>query len=494
MSKDENGKLKYNTVVYSAPKKSGKSALASAVILYFAYHNANSFIACLANDGKQSADRLYSPIVTNFRLHRQLGGIFKGVLPNKTEIILPNFTKIEAVPTDAAGEAGSQPLLTGWSEIWAFNSEAKRRLWTEMTIPVTLYGRAMRWVESYAGRTGESDLLEDIYRLGFEEAEPHADFLDLEGKYGPVVRVNQSAGTFVYWDTVPRMAWQKAEGTRKYYQLEAAILSPSEYRRIHENEWVSSVSSFVEDVWWDACHDARLPVLADGDTTPVVVGIDMAVSRDCAALVAVSRDPHAPDKKVAIRGVRIFNPKDSGGIIDQERMVRPVIEDWAKRWNVICWVYDPHEMAKLAQDMTRAGVGWFKPFGQTNPRAIADKQLYDMVVGRQITWNKDTTLGDVGQRGMGGNTLYEHITKAGATTKSDSYRLEKLSRNIKIDGAVAMSQAVYVAMQLAIGNNELSERALVRRLQRNEISLEEFSNSVRESSPLLEGVTSGGDR
>src|SRR5690606_35376909 len=38
-------------------------------------------------------------------------------------------TRIEAIPCDAAGEAGSQPLLSVWSELWAFNSDAKRRLW-----------------------------------------------------------------------------------------------------------------------------------------------------------------------------------------------------------------------------------------------------------------------------------------------------------------------------------------------------------------------------
>lgn len=152
LSKNEDGRLKYSTVVYSAPKKSGKSALTSGVMLYFAHHNPNSYVACIANDGKQSTDRLYAPIYTNFRLHKQLGGIFSGVSPNRNEVILDNFTKIEPIPCDAAGEAGSQPILTCWSELWGFETETKRRVWTELTIPPTLYGRALRWVETYAGR------------------------------------------------------------------------------------------------------------------------------------------------------------------------------------------------------------------------------------------------------------------------------------------------------------------------------------------------------
>lgn len=825
LSRDKYGRLKYSTVVYSAPKKSGKSAITSAVVLYVAHQNSNAFVACLANDGKQSADRLYGPIYTCFRLHRQLGGIFKDVQPNKIETTLPNYTTIEAVPCDAAGEAGAQPILTAWcfdeeteiltrdgwkrydqysyedafatvnkfgeieyqhpthihrsfyagemylldsrrvslcvtpnhklygkfgydiyelrkntwekrlakdvvngkgeyglrietqgyvgeydpvpieivipatkrkpelripielylkflgwylaegcthkgdtimlaqskasayyeeikdtiselgfefhewsgtralifydarlakhlkplgkahkkyiptwikrlppkyinillesywkgdgckadtafikygtkkyatnspqlrddlmelaviqgnyvsvttyqdkrwglpvftisvkmykdgnryvgvknkkwqkilydgvihcptvpngtvivrrhgkvhsqgnSEVWGFESDSKKRLFSELTVPPTLYGKAMRWIESYAGYVGKSELLENLYIMGFLEGEPHPDFSDLQGKLGSVVRVNEAAGMFVYWDTEPRMPWQVAE----YYEKEAAILKPTEFRRIHGNEWVSPMSSFVEDTWWDACHDARLPALQDGDRTPVVVGIDMAVSRDCAALVAVTRDPFFSDTKVAVRAVRIFNPKKFGGIIDQEDMIRPVIEDWARRWNVVCWVYDPHEMAKLAQDLVRAGLGWFKPFGQTNPRAVSDKQLYDMIVHRQISWNKDTTMGDVGARGSSGETLYKHITQAGAATNNESYRLEKLSSNTKIDAAVALSQAAFVAMKLAIGNTEFGEESLIRKLQNREISLGEFSARVRDTYPQLQ--------
>src|SRR3972149_1057488 len=69
LSRRSDGKLKYNTVLYSAPKKSGKTALSAAVTLYFGYHNRDSQIFCLANDGVQSTDRIYQPIKTVFRLH-----------------------------------------------------------------------------------------------------------------------------------------------------------------------------------------------------------------------------------------------------------------------------------------------------------------------------------------------------------------------------------------------------------------------------------------
>lgn len=482
LSKDEKGNFKYTTIVYSAPKKSGKSAITSAVMLYMAHHNANAYIACVANDGKQSADRLYAPIVTNCRLHRQSGGIFKNVEPHLTDVTLQNFTKIEAIPCDAAGEAGSQPLASFFSELWAFTSENKRRVFTELSVPPTLYGRAIRWIETYAGFSGESELLEQLYDVGYTRGEPHPDFLDLVGENGPVVKTNAAAKMFVYWDTEARMVWQ----TPDFYQSESLIYPPAEFERVHHNRWVSPLNSFIEESWWANCHDETLASLKDGDRTPVVVGIDMSVSRDCAALVAVSRDPFHPDIKIAVRGVRIFSPNRNGGIIDQEMLIRPVMEDWAKRWNVICWVYDPHEMAKLAQDMVRAGMGWFRPFGQQTPRSIADKQLHDMILHREIAWNHRTTEGDIGTKGSPGENLYKHITQAGAKTDKDSYRLEKLANSVHIDGAVALSQAAFIAMSLSITNLENDQESLIKQLQYHKISVEEFTRRMRELHPQRE--------
>lgn len=481
LSRDKEGKLKYSTVIYSAPKKSGKSALTSAVIMYMAHTNPYSALYCLANDGKQANDRLYGPISKAYDLHRSGRGPLADENPTLLKVRLSNGSQIEPLPVDAAGEAGSQPLMTAWSELWGYETPNKRKMWTEMTIPPTLYGYALRWIETYAGYKGVSELLEQLYQTGFVDGEPHPDFLHLQGRDGPVVRTNERAGMFVYWDTEHRMPWQ----TKAYYRQEAEILPATEFDRIHNNMWVSPQDNFIREEWWDACESLDLPIL-QSKTTPVVVGIDMAETGDCAALVAVTRDPFTPDSAVAVRGVRIFNPKRLGGIIDQEKDVRPVIEEWAAKWNVVCWVYDPREMSKMAQDLTRDGLGWFRKFGQTNPRAVADKALYDMVISRQISWNRETTEGDVGYAGDSHqDTLRKHITLAGANTNNESRRLVKLSNTTKIDAAVALSQASQICMELALNNDELNVEKLIRQYQRHEISEDEFTQRVRQANPRL---------
>src|SRR5690606_9434843 len=142
---------------------------------------------------------------------------------------------------------------------------------------------------------------------------------------------------FMYWDTEPRMPWQL--GTN-YYEEQKNTLEPEEFERIHRNRWVSAKGAFIEAQWWDNCESPSLPVLKQGDKTPVVVAIDMSVSNDLAAMVAVTRDPINPDTCVAVRAVKIFNPKKLGGNIDQEQTVGNTIREWASRWNVINPTYN----------------------------------------------------------------------------------------------------------------------------------------------------------
>lgn len=218
-----NGRFKYSTVIYSAPKKSGKSAIASAVALYMASKTPFGQIYALGNDGKNSKDRLYLPIWRCLNFHKQRGLLHRDARVNQVEAFLSNNAHIEAIPCDASGEAGSEPTGVFYSEFWGYIEENKRRLFTEMTLPPTLYGKAIRWIESYAGFMGVSDLLWEMYTLG-KEGYPHPDFTDLVGRDGePVVYVNPRAHVFMYWDTTARMIWQNEE----YYQQEAQILSDS---------------------------------------------------------------------------------------------------------------------------------------------------------------------------------------------------------------------------------------------------------------------------
>lgn len=595
LRRDGDGKLKYSTVVWSEPKKSGKTEVAAAVAMYFAYRHPSAAIYCLANDGKQSQDRLFKAVGKCVALHKQKGGVFQdaSIAWSPPILKLKNGTTLEAIPCDPSGEAGSEPLATFWcfddqtevmtmggwkdcntigyedmfatlnmetgkfewqegivnkqhykgqmyfaeyesrgeikssicvtpnhriygrcdgvwaimsveeavecdkvifnngyngdfgrlpaelrgnypginpyvrydqwrlvdydgivwcpstsngiiyvrrhgiqywmgnSELWGYKQQAKSRLWTELTIPPTLSGYAIRWVESYAGFIGESPVLEQLYDVGVNQSVRHPGFPDLP------VYVNERAGQLTFWSEQPRQPWQD----EAYYAREAATLHPLEFLRIHRNQWVSSSTSLFDDIsWWDACADPAVSYLDPNDkTTPLVVALDASVSRDCCALVAVSRHPDdpwdTPRRRIIQQHVRVWYPKQ-GEQMDYSKTIEPAIEEVAERHHVVKFVFDPYQLHNTATNMRNKGVGSFGEFYQMTRRAIADKQFYDMIVHRLYIHD-------------GNAESRKHALNAAAQVEGGKYlRIVKKADNRPVDLMVTASMAVDECLRL----------------------------------------------
>src|SRR5690606_30035736 len=158
---DEDGRLPYTTIVYSCPKKSGKTALAGMFGLWYAFNEyAPNEIYVMANDLEQSQGRIFRAMWKSLHANPATQHIVGADHPlpsrNQDMIILPNGTLIQALSNDYAGAAGSNHGLTLWSELWGFFSENSRRLWDELT-PVPTRKNSIRYVETYAGFLGESE-------------------------------------------------------------------------------------------------------------------------------------------------------------------------------------------------------------------------------------------------------------------------------------------------------------------------------------------------
>lgn len=481
--------FKYTTILWSTIKKSGKSTIASGAMLYVMYHTPYGRAFCLANDGIQSNDILFGPIYTCIDLHQKIGGIFKGVRANLDDVLLPNMARIESLPCDAVGNAGKEPTMTAWSELHGFETEIKRKLYAEMTVPPTRFGRSIRWIETYAGYQGVSELLWDVYQTGAIQGTPHPDFMDVLSEGEPVVRVNEAASLFCYWDHEPRMAWQLGEEGQRYYQQEAKMLQPSEFERLHKNHWVTPVGSLIQPEWWDACGDVLVKPLIE-DRTPVVVSVDAATENDCVSLVGLTRNALRPETDVDVIACKIFRPGGLRSTINLTETVGKTLIDWGLRWNIVCVVYDYFQMEKLVQDFRRGQVTlspeelagmdaeqveahlgrirkavqrWYFKFNQQALRAVADKQLYDMIVARQIHWNPEDKDWDIAPRGNE-ETLTKHIKQAGVSKSNGQFRILKLSNDLKVDGAVSLSMGVYKCLSLTIGGPETPETILARQL------------------------------
>jgi hypothetical protein len=231
-----NGKLLYNDWLYSCPKKSGKTTFEAIVELTMTLLFGGAFPEAyiLANSQEQGKGRCFEiccRIVNASPLLKDEADI------TADKICFSAFNAtIQAIPSDAGSAAGSNSCCSGFDELWAYTSEAARRLWDEMTPPPTRK-IACRVTVTYAGYEGESVLLEELYRRGRQQ---------------PLIGEDLYAGDglLMFWSHKPIAPWQD-EAWLTSMRRERA----SAYQRQVLNQFASSSSQFIDMEQWRAITD-----------------------------------------------------------------------------------------------------------------------------------------------------------------------------------------------------------------------------------------------
>jgi len=234
---DRDGRLPWKTIVYSCPKKSGKTTINAAVTVRWAFtQDAPNEILVLANDRGQAEARVFKAIVGLLKHNPELK---KSAKIRKGKIVLSNGTEIAALATEYAGAAGSNHGLTSWDELWGYTSESATRFWEELTTVPTLTN-SIRFITTYAGFENESELLWKLYRQGVGPEE-HPDGQAMRLHPDLPIYANKAAQIFCYWDH-QRMPWQ---ADPKYYETERQTQRASTFLRLHENRWVTTETAFI---------------------------------------------------------------------------------------------------------------------------------------------------------------------------------------------------------------------------------------------------------
>jgi hypothetical protein len=163
-------------------------------------------------------------------------------------------------------------VISVFDELWGYTSERSRRLWDEQ-IPPPTRKIACRLTVSFAGFSGESVLLEELYKRGMAE---------------PEVAPNLHAGDGIlcFWSHDPVAPWQD----ENWLAETRRSLRPNGYLRLIENRFVTSESSFVPIEQWDACVDLELTPFVNDPKLPIWVGVDASVKHDSTGIVAVTWD------------------------------------------------------------------------------------------------------------------------------------------------------------------------------------------------------------
>lgn len=434
LRRDADGKLIYNTVLWSWPKKSAKSTVVAAVVDYVCATQPRSSAKLVANDLKQADSRVGMYLRENLRNNDDRLPTVR-IKPTGYRIDYLNRSTVEMIPIDPKGEAGGNDNLIVYSELWGWKSKAHIQMWEEMTLSPNKFRNAQRWIDTYAGYYGESPILERLYDLGVNKGRQL--WPDLE------VYVNEKARLLCVWVTKPMLPWQLDADGQAYYAEQRETLTVQAFSRMHENQWASSNDAFIDMAWWQGCK-GTIPTLRQ--MQPLVIAVDAGVTSDTFAIVAVSavRTPPVegyPEGRelTEVRYCKLFVAPLNGKLdfADPERELIRLCETY----NVQMIVYDPYQLHELMTRFRRRLLAPCHEFPQGERRAKADKHLYDIIRDRSVVWD---------QRMANVDDLKDHISHANQKAENERLRIVKRTEDDKIDGAVALSMAAHELKRLRL--------------------------------------------
>jgi phage terminase large subunit-like protein len=409
------GRLLYPEQVYAAPKKSGKTAFAAlhALTTTLLFGGAYPEATIVANDLEQAQARVFEAIRRIVECSPLLRSEAK---VTADRILFPAIgATITAIAADYAGAAGGNQVISCFDELWGYTSERSRRLWDEL-VPVPTRKIACRLTTTYAGFSGESELLEELHKRGMAQ---------------PLIGTDLHAGDglLMFWSCDPIAPWQTPQWLGQMRQQ----LRPNAYLRMIENRFVTTESSFIDLAWWDACVDPSANPVAADRALSVYVGLDASVKRDSTAIVAVVWDSKL--KKARLIWHRVYQPSPDEPL-DFEQTVERTLLDLHERFYLQRVLYDPYQMHAVAQRLERAGVP-MQEYPQSVPNLTACSQnLYELIQGRNLILYPN-------------GSIRLAISRAVAVETPRGWRISKDKQSHKIDVVVALAMAALAALRNA---------------------------------------------
>jgi hypothetical protein len=415
------GRLKYPELVWSCPKKSGKTSFAAMLTIYMVLVLGGRFAEgyAAANDLEQSQGRVFQAAARIVAASPLLAA--DAVITQSRIEFASTGATITAIASDYAGAAGANPSISCFDELWGYTSERAHRLWDEMVPPPTRK-IACRLTVTYAGFEGESTLLESIFKRGLAGKRIAKDLY-------------AAGGLLMFWTHDFTAPWQ----TDAWREQMREQLRPNAYLRQIENRFVTTESTFVDMDWYDACVDDSGPLVADKEL-PVYVGVDASVKRDSTAVVACTWDEKS--RKVRLVFHRIFQPSQSAPL-DFEATIEQTVTDLSERFRVREVRFDPYQMQSVSQRLQARHVPMVE-FPQTVSNLTeASTNLYELIKGRNLIAYEDDALRLAVQRSV-------------AVETTRGWRIAKEKASHKIDVVVALGMAALSAVQAAKVTEPLS--------------------------------------
>ncbi|MFZ2096385.1 MAG: hypothetical protein WAV05_07075 [Anaerolineales bacterium] len=398
-------------------KKEGKSTLSGAVGLFTASRRPYSEVVIVSNDKDQSKDRILRAI----KYAISHGPLAPHAKVYSSVIEIDNSSVIQALPADWQGSSGGNYDLVLIDEMHSWVYESQRRLFDEL-LPPPSKPHSFRWIASYAGWLGESLLLKEWWDRALAGERISSEL--------PIYK-DEKASMLAFLD-VGSESWRMPWMTGAYLQQIRTTERPSTFKRIWENQWVSSESQFLPDGAWDLCYSKDVKPLMVGDGRRVVLGVDGATTRDFAAMVGTSFNQETNTSDVLY--CRVWKPVKGAlrlgkPTIDLREGIGKEVIRLHKNGQLSGIIADPYQLHDLILEWEKAGIRVME-LPQTTGRIESDQFLYDSVISRMI-------------RHYGDEILNEHVRNAVALETPRGLRITKEKTSMKIDACVALSMSLY---------------------------------------------------
>ncbi|MGA2843092.1 MAG: terminase large subunit [Steroidobacteraceae bacterium] len=407
----EDGRLLYPEQIFACPKKSGKTTFAAiyAITMVLLFGGSYAEVICAANDHDQAMGRVFAAVKRIVECSPLLRAEAK-ITANKITIA---GAAIGAIPSNYASAAGSNPVLSIFDELWAYRSERLHRLFDELVPPPTRQ-IACRLTVTYAGFTGESALLEELYHRGLQQ---------------PQLAPNLYAGegTLMFWSHEPIAPWQtdawKVEMRRR--------LRPNQYLRMIENRFVRDENNFIDMALWDECTDPRIGHMVADKTLSVWAAVDASTKHDSTALAAVTWSQQY--QQVRLVDHYIFTPSTERPV-DFSVNVEQTLREWSRRFNLRTVWYDPYQMAASSQRLLREGLP-VKEYPQTVGNLTAmGENLFALIKNRNLLVYPDREIRTA-------------VSSAVAVEGARGWKIAKDKQSHRIDIVVALGMAALACVK-----------------------------------------------
>jgi hypothetical protein len=321
--RDKNGKLKFNIILLSVPKKNGKTTMMSACLLWALFaHTSNAEVYCLSGDvqqGKIAFDKVSKMVMRNPLLRDSCKVM-------RNEIIVPETDSVfRVLSSDSPTNHGVNASFVGIDELWQFEGskeKAGRELWYAMTHSPTR--EAVTMITTYAG-SSELSLLGELYHRGMNKEDPKQ---------------------FTFWSEDNLASWINDE----YLEQQRMRLPASVFQRLHQNKWVGGENSFFtrEDVM--QCRDEFLkPRFQGEEDNQYFYGCDLGLVKDRTVSVILHQEKESGE--VIVDSIKMWqgNKNDPVKIADIEEDMLLATQNFPKL-RIIC---DPWNLKSTIERLKR---------------------------------------------------------------------------------------------------------------------------------------------